>query len=342
MEWLANLSIQWVLVAIALLTLARTILTRRFGDLVRIPALALELIDAALLALVIVFLVVRPFFIQAYFIPSESMHPTLMESDRILVNKLIYRIRPPRRGEMLVFRPPDVPQIPDPTHDYIKRVIGLPGDGVEVVPQRILVDGRTLLRLTRKAASEQALDTFPEGAHIGFTLALEGGSAFLRNGEVVVAPSLGREIRIRTYRTEDRLRLEGESVYLNDRPILTTAFGVLEESTDLTQWGGDAHLVGRAYQVNGELRLILVQGAALSVAEGHVRVNGSPLTETYLAEAPAYAMSRVRIPQGAYWMMGDNRNHSLDSHVWGPLLKDRVIGRAEAIFWPPNRMRWLH
>ncbi|TPW09766.1 MAG: hypothetical protein FD129_2101, partial [bacterium] len=38
----------------------------------------------------------------------------------------------------------------------------------------------------------------------------------------------------------------------------------------------------------------------------------------------------------------DNRNHSLDSHVWGPLLKDRVIGRAEAIFWPPNRMRWLH
>src|SRR4028119_375516 len=103
MEWLATLSVRWILVAAGVLLLARrALLAARKNPLG--AATARELLEALLVALVVVFLILRPFVVQAYFIPSESMHPTLRESDRLLVNKLVYRFGPPRRGEIVVFR----------------------------------------------------------------------------------------------------------------------------------------------------------------------------------------------------------------------------------------------
>ncbi|MBK5223833.1 MAG: signal peptidase I [Acidimicrobiia bacterium] len=88
-------------------------------------------------------LVIKTFLFQAFYIPSESMEPTLTDGDRVLVNKLSYDIDDLSRGDVIVFeRPPNEP--PDEIDDLIKRVIGLPGEVVEGIDGRVVVDGVAL------------------------------------------------------------------------------------------------------------------------------------------------------------------------------------------------------
>lgn len=72
-------------------------------------------------------LVIRTFIVAPFKIPSGSMRPTLLEGDRILVNKFVYRFRKPQRGEIIVFRFPENPRRP-----FIKRLVALEGDRVEI------------------------------------------------------------------------------------------------------------------------------------------------------------------------------------------------------------------
>ena len=89
-------------------------------------------------------LLVRAFLLASFFIPSPSMLPTLKVGDRVLVNKLAYRLHPVHRGDVIVFeRPPELTGAED-VKDLIKRVIGLPGETVEFRDNRILIDGRLL------------------------------------------------------------------------------------------------------------------------------------------------------------------------------------------------------
>ncbi|MBI3331107.1 MAG: signal peptidase I [Candidatus Omnitrophica bacterium] len=82
-------------------------------------------------------LVIRTFIMAPFKIPSGSMRPTLIEGDRILVNKFLYRFRPPRRGEIVVFRYPD-----DPKRPFIKRLAAFGGERVEIRDGRLVIDGR--------------------------------------------------------------------------------------------------------------------------------------------------------------------------------------------------------
>lgn len=103
-----------------------------------------SIVIAILLALVI-----RTFIVQAFKIPSGSMEDTLAIGDHLLVNKFIYgskipftdtrilKIRDPRQGDVIVFEYPE-----DPSKDFIKRVIGVPGDTVEIVNKRVYVNGK--------------------------------------------------------------------------------------------------------------------------------------------------------------------------------------------------------
>ncbi len=187
-----------------------------------------ELLDSGLIAFLLVFIIIRPFVVQAFFIPSGSMEPTFLKGDRILVNRFIYRLNPPRRGDILVFEAP--PQAKDPQDhqkkDFVKRLIGLPGDRIRIV----------------------------------------AGVGVFVNGHLIQEPP-------------------GARVPNYDWP--TDEFG---------------NLVSEGYQV----------------------------------------------PEDCYFVLGDNRNLSRDSHVWAdpmtgepkPYLRaERVLGKAMVIFWPPHRIR---
>ena len=88
-------------------------------------------------------LVVRAFLIQAFYIPSESMVPTLHKDDRVLVNKLSYRLHDVNRGDVIVFRAPPGASTTE-VKDLIKRVVGLPGETIEGRAGAIYIDGKPL------------------------------------------------------------------------------------------------------------------------------------------------------------------------------------------------------
>jgi signal peptidase I len=122
-----------------------------FGFFKELPVL---LLIAFLLALLI-----KTFLVQAFYIPSESMVPTLEVGDRVLVNKVVYHLHPPRRGDVIVFAEPNTGPAPqrnplsafvhwlteglglttNPEKDFIKRVIALPGQTIEITRQCVVL-----------------------------------------------------------------------------------------------------------------------------------------------------------------------------------------------------------
>ncbi len=106
----------------------------------------------AILVAVVLALFIRTFVVQAFKIPSGSMKPTLLVGDHILVNKFIYGVRlpfvnttlipisEPRRGDIVVFKFPE-----DPKKDFIKRVIGIPGDVVEVQNKKVYLNHKPMV-----------------------------------------------------------------------------------------------------------------------------------------------------------------------------------------------------
>lgn len=80
-------------------------------------------------------------------------------------------------------------------------------------------------------------------------------------------------------------------------------------------------------------RVIGLPGDTVSISGGAVRVNGQVLEEPYIAAAPVYN-GEWSVPEGNLFVLGDNRNDSSDSHAWGLLPIDNVIGKAILIYWP--------
>ncbi|MGQ9456521.1 MAG: signal peptidase I [Armatimonadota bacterium] len=136
-ERLANLSIPTVIVTIIVLLGLRWVLVRQKHPVAKSAA---EMAESLAVAMGLVFLIIRPFFVQAFFIPSASMRPTLLEHDHILVNKLVYRFRDPRPGEVIVFKAPlEATPGEQRERDFIKRVVAVPGDLVRITPGYVVV-----------------------------------------------------------------------------------------------------------------------------------------------------------------------------------------------------------
>lgn len=190
-----------------------------------------ETIETIVFVLVMV-IIIRFFIGEIRWIPSASMHPTLLEGDRIVVERYSRFYRSPERGDIMVFYPPYEKLKYTPWRvfsrltgffckdiAYIKRVIGLPGEKVKITPDK---DGRY-------------------------------------------------------------------TVYINGKPL-------------------DEPYVQSPYDY-------------------------PQCSETITCE--------FQIPQNYYLMLGDNRGNSQDGRYWGLLPKERFIGRAVTIFWPPKRIKKL-
>jgi len=136
----------------------------------------------SMVPVVVFVLVLRSFLFEPFRIPSDSMMPTLQDGDFILVNKFTYGLRlpvlntkiisvgEPRRGDVVVFRYPN-----DPAINYIKRVVGLPGDRVKVVSDRVYVNNVPLEEKLLKRYSDGCYDNMRlsevhTGEHVHHTL----------------------------------------------------------------------------------------------------------------------------------------------------------------------------
>jgi signal peptidase I len=205
---------------------------------------------AGLFPVIVVVFVLRSFLFEPFKIPSGSMIPTLMINDLILVNKFHYGVRlpvlntkifdnhSPERGDVMVFRYP-----PKPSLDYIKRVVGLPGDEVAYLNKKLSVNGKPL--------DKTALPEFFDEDALRYTKQYQE-----------VAADGQRKYRILN---ED------------DRPSFVQA------------------------------------------------------TEDFpFRENCRYSSEGVvcKVPPGHYFMMGDNRDNSLDSRFWGFVPEKNIVGKA--------------
>jgi len=207
--------------------------------------------------ILIVFLL-RSFLVEPFKIPSSSMVPTLLVGDFILVNKFTYGVRlpvlnrkvvelgSPQRGDVMVFRYPD-----DPSLDYIKRVVGLPGDVIEYRNKRLTING------TPVAARQ--IDDYLSRERMQFS---------------------------RRY-VETLGAVEHEILLDEDAPALMTP--------------------GRSFPF-----------------AANCNYNSSGLT--------------CKIPAGHYFMMGDNRDNSSDSRVWGFVPDENIVGKAFFIWLNLNEL----
>jgi len=85
-------------------------------------------------------------------------------------------------------------------------------------------------------------------------------------------------------------------------------------------------------------RVIGDSGETIAVGDGKVYLNGMKIKEPYIKEPPNYELSPLTVPENKLFVLGDNRNNSNDSHVWGFLPEQNVIGRAVFRFWPLDRI----
>lgn len=88
-------------------------------------------------------------------------------------------------------------------------------------------------------------------------------------------------------------------------------------------------------------RVIGEPSQIVAIAHRQVYLNAEPLQENYIVEPPAYEWGPERVPEHEFFVMGDNRNDSNDSHVWGFLPRENIIGRARFRFWPLNRIGFV-
>jgi signal peptidase I len=81
-------------------------------------------------------------------------------------------------------------------------------------------------------------------------------------------------------------------------------------------------------------RIVALPGEEVEVRDGVVTVDGKPLDEPYIRDKPLYFFNKKKVPEGEYFVLGDNRNNSFDSHVWEFLPREYLIGRAWVSYWP--------
>jgi len=86
-------------------------------------------------------------------------------------------------------------------------------------------------------------------------------------------------------------------------------------------------------------RVVGLPGDTVEVKDGFLYVNGEKYEETYLTYRPDYTLAPYTVPEGKYFVLGDNRANSNDSHIIGPISRDMIVGHVRSVLWPLNRWR---
>ena len=100
------------------------------------------------------------------------------------------------------------------------------------------------------------------------------------------------------------------------------------------------HYPGRG-NTNFVKRVVGLPGDTVEIAGGYLYVNGEKYEEPYITHRPDYILSAYTVPEGQYFVLGDNRSNSNDSHLIGPIDRDMIVGHVRSVFWPLDAWRTI-
>lgn len=158
-----------------------------------------------------------------------------------------------------------------------------------------------------------------------------------------VTVSLFLAFGIRTYVAEARYVPTGSmepTIEINDRFMMDKLSYRWQDPHrgDIVVFTPPKALLEQNMKDNLVKRLIGLPGDRVEIKNGKVTINGTILTESYTKEEPHYDMPAIIVPDHQYLMLGDNRNNSYDSHYWGFVPRENIIGRAWVRYYPFDRL----
>lgn len=330
-----------VVVMIAIRIIWAKIIKTPHGATTPAKNFSLEVIDTIIIALILVFGIVRPFLLQTYFIPSDSMVSTLKKDDKLIANKFVYRFRAPKRGEVIVFTPP-VEAIVGTSYDLMLR------QWVTTHPHQLSPDEMTKT-LAWMATMHQAN---PDSSSITSALvdqAKQLPPQQLEAWVLAVLPQPHRDDFIKRVIGEpgDHIRISDGCVYVNgkalDEPYLdygtsTQSYGLsTPPSADFLNPGERPHLIVSPPIQGMQIEQSDFGANFLTYVRGWYFYN-------YLYKArlqPHLQGDEFVVPRGTVLAMGDNRGNSFDGRWWGPEPIKDIKARAISTFWPLNRLKLL-
>lgn len=300
------------LVRVALYKYLRNTLPHHRHGIYPVAKFINEAMDAIVYAGVFVFMLIRPFAVQAFLIPSGSMEQTLYVNDFIVANKAIYRYSDPQFKDIVVFKPPAHALNKDQHDvDFIKRCIGTPGHLIEVRKGKLWRDGAPVDEPYLSDSPDNGIDPTSANGH---------------------PERLGKDVPMETdwkliyYQGKARPDLAGQylPVQINHGP------GVGQANCNFGQGVGIARVYAVGISPDADPNQSMVT---------RWKPENQLTDQEWAFERELQAAKPVPVPKGYVLMFGDNRDHSYDGRCWGLVPRDDVIGRAEFIWLPINRWR---
>ena len=130
----------------------------------------------------------------------------------------------------------------------------------------------------------------------------------------------------------------GDRILVNKKIYQTTA----PQRGDIILFNPVEKLQEQGYDLPFVKRIIGLPGETIVIKDGQVYINDQPLVEDYIIDPAAYIHESDQIPEGSYFVLGDSRNNSHDSHYWGYVTEELIIGKVVSIYFPPSRVRELN